>query len=462
MTLTDISAKESFDFRWVNPQREWGRLIRSACDRRGLSLAELANFLQGSVNEEKIRNWISGRTRLKIEYIAEIARVLGVTQHEQLYALGVVGPDTMVAPMRLEQARDEAARLRRRLIEVSTEGGALGALVHRALESRQFNVEIRPWTEGPAPYRVSPGTLFSLIPIQAELPADAVRSIVGKELQAAGSMPLTDERRSLLPAEWKGNERRSVWMIPELNFAHVPAIDASSLKYVSVAVLSSHISSWGSDIASLTASAIGFGSTNTNLASRILYGEDVALDSRSDFRATCRNNLARELLDEPYRLAIHQVWSHTQSGALGSVVDFLRSASREDAQFIVLLRPTDRLLEYCSHRSSNSSSVEQLRHERYLLEDVVRRSGRSHCVLDVGYPAHLDVNGGVTWALRDAFMERSMMLSADVLSMLDAKDVFKSPHARCVPGFRDYLRACDLRDDGTVIYPQSSSATVFI
>ena len=240
--------------------------------------------------------------------------------------------------------------------------------------------------------------------------AGAVRQPAGIWLDdhEPGADPETDLRK-----QW-------LWAIPQLNVTRSHANVPCQLAVRSLMVVSTHISAWGTDVSSLIALALGYGSNTTTALSRLSLGEDARDDpQRNSDSETSRSraSIAADLLTDPTGVGDLLVWAHATTGTPKPILE--RLAESRGAPLVIYLRPTDLLHTYLIHRVRGRNDRGDLEERRVSLDEAVAESGRPTATLEAGFPQDLDPTGRLTRDIRDAFLERSMLLALGVLALLN-------------------------------------------
>ena len=339
--------------------------------------------------------------------------------------LGLVPERLLLAGQSLARANAEVAALEQRIAAFKQSGGGVALITQAALASGTFTVTIEPRLEGPGACRVRVGDLVRIRRADgALLTVDDVRrdALLGPALTAANGVRQAAEVWAVdaRPERELHDDRRGewVWLVPRLNVSRPKALLPVRLGVRSIAIVGTQLSSWGADVASLTARAVGYASTNTGVLSRTALGEqlsDEPLNETNTRRATVRAAIAADLLANTGESDL-MVWSHASIGAHQDFIDTLQRAGTDT--LIVLLRPTDALHDWLAGRPRDAIPTDQLDSSRHALDTAVAGLANPTLTLDVGYPSDFESTTSVSPGLRDAFLERSIILALRLLDEL--------------------------------------------
>ena len=488
------SSKAPFaddDERWQIPQKNWGALVMGRCDDLGLTLADLADQIGESKKAgskkagiESLKNWVNCRSRVRWEWLSAIGRVLQIPMTVQLAELQLIDDESLLhlASM-LERERAESQSLLRQIAALSRVSQPSARLAQAALNANShqhargsegggetFDVSFRPWMEGLEPYRVRAGDYMALATTNGDpISLERVEGLLGAELSSEGCVRIKLHKN--WPVEWTNDidltesdtsVNRLCWCVPGLNAIKAPALAPLPLPFSSIMIFGTHTSSWGTDVASLVAAALGWGSAATTTLTRMNYGSGITEPENERWKILARQRMAAEALREPNGRTSQMVFAHTQAGAMGPVVEHIKKG-RQDP-LVVFLRPTSRLLDYiCIPRKRSYVPRDELEEVSHLVEEALVNSTTPHLIIDVGFPDDIDPHAPLTPGLRDRKLSRSMIVAALIINYLSEglSEEFPIP-ASCPKGFADFLRACTSPSGGVLTVPEFNPPVNFL
>lgn len=417
------------------PGDEGAERLRSFVEERRSELNITHEALAKAVGTtpETIRNWLSGRSRVDPRKLTPLADALDVSAAELAVQLGWL--PAALAELGFEVARRdrELRTLRHDLTQARTELLPAARIVNAALSSGVLAADARPLVEGPSGAAIQTAFVVSLRCVAGNDPVAAVDADAQLHhvLQSVGA-----SRQASL-----GAAGTDTWIVPELNATRMAEPDPWPLRARTVVVVSVHLSTWATDVASLISSALGFGSTNTNYLTRVTFGPEIASDRNARQRGRLRALVARQLLTTATRFYEHTVWSTSDPEAVDVVADHFRSGVRDP--LVLYLRPAPDLQEYISRRTHHALTLERQDELIEQLDDAARVAPAVE-IFDVELPEGIAPGRKVDAKLRNAFFARSMRVAAEALEVMSVRWDGPTPeqfHPACVPGFRAYCLA---------------------
>ena len=449
------------DERWQEPQRRWGRLVTDACEDLGLTLGELADQISSAgefPREESLKNWVNNRSRVRWEWLSEIGRVLQIPMIVQLTELDLIDNDSFLHTAELlERERAENQKLLAEMIKRTQGNLPSGRLTQAVLATEKLDVRFRPWMEGMKPFTTRAGDFMMISALDGSaMSLDDVEHLVGKELKAEGCWKI--ERPANQPPEWQNDTGSSddvplVWYVPGLNAIKPPSAVPAAIPFSSIMVFGAHVSTWGTDVASLVGGALGWGSCSTTTLTRVVYGAKIADAGNKKWRIQARGRVAAEALREPDGRAAQMVFSHSEAGAVGPLIDHIKKGKQDP--LVVFLRPTARLLDYISTKDRTFVPRSELEALSQRIEDALVDSTTPHLIIDVGFPDDTDPSSPLTQELRDRKLSRSMIVSALILNYLfEGKIEDCQPSESCPEPFARFVNSCSSLPDGSLMVPE--------
>jgi transcriptional regulator with XRE-family HTH domain len=392
------------------------------------------------VTRETIRNWLTLRSRVDPERVSAVALALGEEPIEHYSMLGYLPEGALDASLEIERLRDVVSQLAIANGDLQQAAADPMSLLLRAALQHNIFVQIEPHQEGLEGFQIHALDTVSLVAAEKDFepPPD-----VAHALQLAGSAKLTFPSAAALIGE-KRAKKGIHYARPVLNAPKQPN-NAVDIPYTTIGIVSTHLSSWATDTASLTASMLGFASTSVNYLSRLQYGESVRTGPRD--RSSARAQIAGRLLRaDPTRKT---VWASADMGRNDPILESL-GEDMEHAM-LVYLRPTDRLHEYISHRPGNTRfTLGELEFERARFDRRFSESRIRTLVLDVGFPINITVDGSLTKQTRNEMLLRSMYLSTRIYDSLNAEFQLSESdmlgRIRGLDGFQEFISRWSERD----------------
>lgn len=424
---------------WKEKQGAWAKATTDRIQQTGHTIRALAASI--GVGEGTLRNWLQCRTRVDPLLVSSLALQLGQEPRMVVTTLGILPLAAGSVAIDLAEMTRQASDLRTALVAAQSRA-ASGAIPHvydAVLDSRAFSIEFRRSVEGIVPYEMHSADLWVLRALSDlgfkhpgfEAISDQL-SRAGAAKQGTNALP-RDLAEEVERAISDGAEPLRAYLCPVLNAIQLPELEPAPVGDApsSILVVGTHLSTWATDVTSLIGRALGYGSLNTNLLTRIEYGHEIAQKAAN---APYREAVLSNFLDDPMAFR-HYVWGHSATEGLGAVRDYLVSNRRGPAACIYL-RPTDRLHEYISHRPSLPIAVETLRRERDLMDVAVGESSRKTLTINVGFPQEIKPALPASPELRALFFHRSMEVARQILEWIGTTS---NLHPSCPEPFRRYI-----------------------
>jgi len=456
---------------WKVRQRTWADVITAARNDAGLTSEALAVSLGVSV--DTLRNWVTARTRFDTTRLTAIAEAVGVSVVVQAQLLGMLPGDVTHIVLDLEEAQERIRHLQGVILNEGAFAAAprpheaTARVVECTLLSDLWSARVTPWFDGPKPFRIRVADRIQLDSLRADTTVTAglaedeiLNSMLARSGAARCKWHEDDDFPSQAPSETQSNladpevgptvDMRSVWIVPTLNANRVPSREPLETVPRSIVVVSTHFSSWATDVSALLALCLGFGSGNTNLYTRVFYGPDIVSPSRNEERRRLREEQAAELIADPFKRAKYLVWGHSEPGALQPVLNHLREGSRPP--MVIFLRPTDRLQEYMTQRPTRAATWDSLVAQRAVMDAAIAMASVPAMSINVGFPTGFPINQPVTQDLRDALFARAMLNTTDALRQLFApgieivtsEAIADMLHHNTPDTFTAFVRACEI------------------
>lgn len=403
-------------------QRIWAERFREERDRANLSVEDVAN--RCGISTRNLYNYLNAATPLNLAHLRPLALAVGASVLEWAQIFGLVDAELLLAGHEVERLRDRVRRAEVQIGELNAAGSGVGLIAKAALQSGVWVMGASPLLEGPVQCRLRVGDLVTIRrhdggPCTAEdirvdphagpalTKASAVRQpgAVFIKDHSPGADPTTDLR-----SEW-------VWIVPRLNIlrAHDPVPCNTTAR--SIFILSSSLTgAWATDVASLVGLGLGFGTSTTSAVVRYTQGEQMRDDPARQGGGTisrARAYVAADFLADPIKRADLTVWAHGTSGPSEPLVQ--RLANPEHGLLVVYLRPTDRLHEYLGARIRANNDIQKLVDRRSELDDALSSLPITNLLIDAGFPSDIDPKGPLSGEVRDAFLERSILIALRIL-----------------------------------------------
>lgn len=411
-------------------------LMEGARGRLGRSQKEVARA--AGISEDTYQRWLQGRQPQMPHVVGKLAAAVGLSDLEVFAVLGWVDEHVRLADLALVQARARADELERRL---SSDGAAAGRVAVAATADGRWQATVAFVRRGPQWCRLP---FAHYVAVQRADRAPALEDDPKRRAQARHELaPLLEravqeafgtweDNPLLLP--WRGEQADCVVMVPLL---HVPRpVQHDRLRGPTALAITGGHSAGATDVASLVASALGYGSWNTTLAVRRLGEHRLAEvttgggpdDTAAARRRHRRNAVARGLFRAVETDAAGLVWSHEGHDSHHAILDHLRSGDRRTP--VVYLRPDDRLVSFAAGRIADpglssrerTAAVDDLKRIRDAQDVAVEQAGD-----DVALRIHVSLPEGMTPTSPDdqhsvdAFMAAYITAAVQVLRWLDKR-----------------------------------------
>jgi len=327
------------------------------------------------VDEETVRNWRKGKTHPRLAQLSIIAEALGMSGESE----GSAGADALyllremsLLPRRPgdQELIDAAYRLQKLELKLAEamelagsygrRGGAAG-VVRAAVASGRWAVAVWPAMEGTRDcplhvadridIRSSDGTPTSNDDVWADPGLKAA-------LRAAYAVPAKRTPR------WSTDSAASHWAISHIGSPKSPVVQLPHSGLVSVACVALVVDSWVNDVASLLATALGYGLTTTRDLAMEAYGRHSGASLPEHRRVVHEAKLERP----PQR----RVWSHHASVGDARGNPFVPRSGRWRSDLIfVRLRESDALLEGWVRRDKARGSLDHYVADRSFVDECI-------------------------------------------------------------------------------------------
>lgn len=359
--------------------------------RREVSASALATLLGPEVNEDQVRNWRKGLARPPLHLLPRISEVLGMGgdrpgEHDPAYLLtrmGLLPMTSATDPISIAyRVQKLELRYREALERNAAAGREFGAssIARAVTRSGKWAVAVFPAIEGPPDCRMHVADRIDIIRTDGEPTND--EEVFADPLLHQSLRDAYAVRSTRFPRWISEDASVSRWSVAHVGAPMSPRRRTTHPGAVAALCYALTVESWVNDVASLLATAIGYGlSTTRDLAMEVT---GVSAGSTS----TAARNLAHSaFLRQPPK---RRVWSH-HAVPTEQVSDPF--ATRRDDVPIVWIREDDVLLEQFARRPG-SEPIEFLKEGRDALDEQVRGRGADVLVIE----AHGALDIAARWA----------------------------------------------------------------
>lgn len=300
---------------WVTEDEAWKAFrdeLRKALAEQNMTRAELARHLGDEVAESTIANWLQG-TKVRIHLLPRIGAALGMggtdePGHDPAYLFRKMGllpqEDTGGTYAIAYRVQKLEMRLREAIERTAAHGRGIGALadiLQAVRGTREWAVAVWPAVEGPPSCRMHVADRLDLRRLDGrEISAQDVTAdpLLFRALRDGYAIPAVRQPR------WTSADDPTVsrWSLMHVGSPSSPFVRSPHPGFQSIFCYATVIDSWVNDVASLLATALGYGLTTTR---------DLAMEANGSPLTPLWNASKSQahsyLLQEPPR---RRVWSH--------------------------------------------------------------------------------------------------------------------------------------------------------